>query len=231
MKQGSYDDDASASSTLTVELSPQKQLFPGGEDHSEIGTKKENKKRVSFNLGYNQEYKSTLPNKEKVKELWHTKKDFALIRQNTRELEKSITWNGSKSYERVLGLCCRAEYETDVSVASRSDLQPITAWMIASPQALGLEKWNIKSIMDHRARLRNELSDMVLGIQAMNMEGSEEYLRAQAQRITRTSRLYARTLADALAIVLESESDVCSVYQHEMPHLLAWLPDTNGELV
>jgi hypothetical protein len=204
IEQYHFDDDASFSSTLTVEMLVKASTSP---------PERSSKRVVTFDLEHNEEY-PTQVDEQDLQQAWYSAADYAHFRQQTAILATEIIRAESRisaplSYERVLmrtyEACCRTREETDVSVLGPHERRHLNRWCDVAPSRLGLEKWTMREIATDRSHRRRAIRALVIDLQSMMLEDAEEYIRLRCETISRSARLYSRTLAQSQAYVLEKE--------------------------
>ena len=122
-----FEDDASTSSTLTVDRTA-KQLG-GDEDDMSVTSETPTKKSVRFDMNL-EEHENKQLYKDEVYQLWYTQYDYKRFRAHTsimaREVQKAESNNKAPfSYERVLlrtyDVCCRTADESQSSVLTADE--------------------------------------------------------------------------------------------------------------
>jgi hypothetical protein len=213
------EDDASVSSTLTVERLAHKQLLEQDDDQSLSSASSHSfssVKSVRFNSDDNQEYENKDICKEDTEDLWYSNADYKRFKSHTHALAKEVLKSEARnrapfSYERVMlrtyEVCSGHINEPQGSVLTSDERRHMVRWAEVATSRLGLEKWAIKSLGRERAIRRVELVDIVLDFQSIgNMDGLDECIREHCERISRPSRLFAREVALAQAAVIEKDN-------------------------
>jgi hypothetical protein len=183
-----FDDEASMSSTLTVDRTPQKKSSAAPS------------KRVSFNLMKNQEFENMHLVKEEASESWYSHSDYSHFREEKAKNARVISRNAQAdrdasrlSYESVMIraylACCKAKKDTD-NILSRPDTMYILHYI--DPDMLGMNK-SVRIISRTYRERRSAHYDLVLGSQYVSSDCDE--LRAASEKISLASRMFARTLA------------------------------------
>jgi hypothetical protein len=185
----------SISSTVTADNSNQKHL-PSSATSTKI---------VSFNLDENEQYENKQVFKDQCYDLWYSSQDYKDFRLQTTKLAKALLKNpekcriGNVYYEKVITrtyvACCEAGKETD-EVLTRNESTYLMQCVDA--KILGMEKWAVKAVGEHRSERRSVIRNAVLFVQD-DTDGNCEIIRAKSESISLASRLYAKTLATALA--------------------------------
>lgn len=222
-----HEDDASLSSTLTVDRIPQKQLqsvLVEDDDDRSVATtvstsssssSASSGKSVRFNLADNAAYDNAQLCKEECADLWCSASDYKHFRAHTMALAREITKAEARnrapySYERVLlrtyDVCCSSHTmspESTSSPLSSDERKHLNRWAEVAPTRLGLEKWAVKPIGRDRSVRRSEIVDAVLDLQdTMKGDDIDELIRCHSERLSRPSKLFARCTAEAQAAVL-----------------------------
>lgn len=108
---------------------------------------------------------------------------------------------------RTYDVCCASVYEPNGSILSVDERRHMNRWAEVAPSRLGLEKWAIKPIGRDRSNRRHEMVDVVLDMQdSVEGENADELIRQRAESISRASRLFARSVAQAQATALSRDS-------------------------
>jgi len=192
------------------------------------------KKCVTFDLENNVEY-SNIDDEDSDAEFqkevrWYSRDDYKRFKtQHVKAVVRAATASETRncaplSYCKVMRRTyevCRSAHCADGSSASASilserEMAHLKRWVEFTPSRIGLEKLTVKEI-GHDLKLRRaELYDTVLGLQEeaqmwQPSEGNDEYfaemIRQCSERISRPSRWFSRSLAEAQATVLfESEA-------------------------
>lgn len=198
---GSEQDDASVSSTLTVDRLNDKQ----------ISVVPETKKRVTFDMEKNatNTYDSTL-NDEKNSQWYglHEYKEFKhLAKQAANQIITIESRNRAPfSYQRVMkktfDTCLHETCDRD-EILPESEFLHLLRWVEVATSRCGLEKWSLQHLSRDRSIRRRELIQTVLNIQqnsisVSNTDDIDEFIRTTCENISRPSRLFARVMAKAL---------------------------------
>lgn len=205
------DDEGSTSSTITVNDQGEygcKLLSQRG-----IGNSSKPTKRVGFDLERNTvHYNSHCL--DAVKCTWYTRRDYLGFREQNVILTQKITDVESQtrlpcSYARTLtrtyDACCEgAEDISDeaYSVLDESEMARLQRWLRAAITYNGLEKYAIEGYREERRNRVDEVVESVLGLQDLETDDQEdldEFIRMVSERLTRPSRTFARTMAEAHA--------------------------------
>lgn len=211
-------DDSSVCSTLTVDRT-NKGLHLTDKEHT--GSFKTSKKQVRFDLSLNDEHTVEKINAEEGKIRWYSPKDYrdfkALAHDASNQIIRIEARNRAPySYQRVLekvfDACVKAN--TDVEqVLPSSELIHLQRWLEVASSRCGLEKWSIRKISQDKSCRRKELASTVLSIQATmsssnhtTLSDKNEFICISCENMSRPSRLYARTVAQALAAAIETEA-------------------------
>ena len=168
-------------------------------------------RRVCFDESSNVEHKNIDWSFDECKNTWYSKLDYKRMKDNSHQLAKKI-WKKERSLKsedsyqstvlRVYDSCCEAQRETDDCILSQND-EAILAQLVGKTNTRsGLEKVFIREIAHDKRYRRQQLSQLVRRVQASSMAGSThskaELLRLSSESISRTSRLFARHMAQAL---------------------------------
>jgi hypothetical protein len=222
-------DDSSISSTLTVDR--QQKSKPAAEQQPPKDGSSEKKKRVHFNMSHNIAYTNTTSAKEDCPELWYRVKDYRVFRAVALDSAQQIIRIEARnrapfSYQRVMELtyraCCDADSEFDYNndereqpcVLASSEFVHLQRWLEVASSRCGLEKWSVRKIAKDKQLRRNELTDSVLELQSVfsgstekQQNDKDEFIRSSCENISRPSRMFARTLAQAQAAAVQKTSD------------------------
>jgi hypothetical protein len=195
----------SISSTVTADNSNQKQLI-------ETTSSATSTKIVSFNLDENEQYENKQVFKDQCYEAWYSSQDYTDFRLQTAKLAKALLKNpekwriGNASFDKVITrtyiACCEAGNETD-EVLTPSESTYLMQCVDA--KVLGMEKWAVKAVGEHRSERRSVIRKAVLFVQD-DTDGDCEIIRAKSESISLASRLYAKTLATAVADDIKKKS-------------------------
>jgi hypothetical protein len=200
-------DDASASSTMTVEVRSSTKQEDSSNDNDAANTNKTTRRSVRFCLSKNESFSNTFMCKEDLLELWYTISEFKHFRSFTMYAAKEITKVEARnksplSYERVMThtylACCKATSEQG-NVLTADEFKHLVRWAEIATSRLGLEKWSIQSLGQDRSYRRSLMMDMVLEAQNTHRDNfNMEYFVADCcTTISRPMRLFSRTLAEA----------------------------------
>jgi hypothetical protein len=205
-------DDASASSTMTVEVRSSTKQEDSSNDNATTTTNTTTTARrsVRFCLLKNESFSNTVMCKEDLPELWYTNSEFKHFRSFTMYVAKEITKVEARnksplSYEKVMThtylACCKATSEQG-NVLTADEFKHLVRWAEIATSRLGLEKWSIHSLEHDRSYRRSLMLDMVLEAQNNHRDNfSMEYFVADCcTTISRPMRLFSRTLAEAQAV-------------------------------
>jgi hypothetical protein len=212
-QQNNFEDDASLSSTVVVDRA-HKQIWVGRDARATSASPSSGKKSVHFNLADNEEYENHEMSSEDCQDLWYDEYDYAHFRSYTRTMALDIVKTEAKtkapfSYERVFErayqVCCAATTEEEDSPLSVADQKQINRWAIFAPNRHGLEKIVVQKISRDRKVRRALQVDTVMDLQDQAWRKDvnlDESIRAESQRVTLPSRLFARCVAESLAAAL-----------------------------
>jgi hypothetical protein len=214
-------DDSSVSSTFTVDRE-NKCLHCSEVDGSPCVANPNTKtKQVRFDLSNNDERLVEKLNIEDCQARWYSPKNYRDFKTLAYDAATQIVNIEARnrapySYQRVLEktfeACLKAN--TDVEeVLPASELIHLQRWLEVASSRCGLEKWAIRKISRDKSCRRKELGSAVLSIQA-NMKTTkctvlsdvDEFICVTSENISRPSRLYARTVAQALAAAIEADA-------------------------
>jgi hypothetical protein len=216
-------DDSSVSSTLTVErLNGTKPLQSSLGLENTINATKKAKKSVQFNLSQNMSIVVDSLESEDNFQRWLSAKDYREFKSNAQDASNQIIRIEARnrapySYQRVMEhaftACMLATRDID-EVLPPSEFIHLQRWLEVATSRCGLEKWSIRKVSRDKSSRRRELNKTVQNIQFSRRSAngtiwdhdSTEFLRISCENISRPSRLYARTLATALAAALQSEN-------------------------
>jgi hypothetical protein len=197
------EDDRSISSTLTVE-SPLKNLLTG------VESPQKTRRAVSFDLDSNKEY-ATVMLFEELSALWFTYQDFRSFSNKRRLSVHAIRLEVAQqkqplSYEGVLTrtymACCDAPFDTTRLMSSLDSLLLV---QYSNAKLLGLDRSILKALSQHRSIRRKDHTQSVLRAQK-KVGFDAELIGAIAADISLASRLFARTIAQAVAGGVDQES-------------------------
>lgn len=176
-------------------------------------------KGVRFNLSENKEYHNTQVYSDECAEQWYSALDYKRFRAHTSSLAKEVAKAEARnrapfSYQRVMvrtyEVCTSAVFEPKGSILTVDERKHMNRWAEIAPSRLGLEKWAIKSIGQDRSVRRNEIVDVVLDMQesfvGQDVADCDVLIQQACERVSRPSRLFARTVADAQAVALDRGS-------------------------
>jgi hypothetical protein len=171
-------------------------------------------KKVSFNLEQKeQNTDERLYNDQTVcEDTWYSGQDFKEFRHHTAKAVKALDKSQSKSmlfYERIItqtyAACCQGFKETDQVLTCYESEQLIQC--MGSAKLLGLDKYAVKAVTDHRSERRVVMRKAVLFVQE-DTDGNSDIIRAKSESISLTSRLYARSLGVALESEIMSKDNL-----------------------
>jgi hypothetical protein len=204
-------DDASTSSTLTVEqLSCAKQEESASDNDAASALSR--RRGVSFCLEKNESFSNDIMCKEDVVELWYDGLEYKHFRSSTMYVSKEIAKAESKnkapfSYERVMSntyLACSKATSDQGNVLAVDEFKHLVRWAEVATSRLGLEKWSIGSVGNDRSFRRSLMLDMVVEAQNNHRDNEfatlEDYLATSCATVSRPMRLFSRTLAEAQAV-------------------------------
>jgi hypothetical protein len=208
-RTGCEQDDASTSSTLTVEKESCTKQEEESASDDEATTS--SRRSVSFGLAKNEYFSNDVMCKEDLMELWYDSLEYKHFRSSTMHVAKEITKAESKnkapfSYERVMSntyLACSKAASDQGSVLTTDDFKHLVRWAEVAASRLGLEKWSIRSVGNDRSFRRSLMLDMVAEAQSNHQDDFvtlECYLATSCATVSRPMRLFSRTLAEAQAV-------------------------------
>lgn len=199
-------DDASVSSTLTVERYDSKQQLHSSVSHA--GGHRQPKKSVTFDMMKNVEYELNSVPSNDFNSSWYSPRDYKEFKAQAKDAANQIVHIEAKnrapfSYQRVMentfNSCLQAKNDSDEILAA-SDFVHLLRWIEVASSRCGLEKWSLGSISRDRSTRRKEITATVLSIQKNDCGSeSDEFIRLSCENISRPSRLYAHIMAQALA--------------------------------
>jgi hypothetical protein len=216
-------DDASVSSTLTVDRVNQKKELQCEyiEQHSS-----KQKKQVHFDSTKNVTYEvdKVKANSEECVERWYNANDYRDFKTIAQDASNQIVQIEARnraqfSYQRVLEHAFTACLMTnnDVhEVLPPSEFIHLQRWLEVATSRVGLEKWSIRRLSRDKSTRRREISKCVMNIQSsMRSEDGVlcfdddkvEFMRQSCVNLSRPSRLFAMTLASALASAIKIENE------------------------
>jgi hypothetical protein len=195
-------DDASVSSTISVDRETKKELSTSSSS-----------KRVTFNMSLNEKHDNKVICKEECLNLWYNSSDYKYFNHSTHSEAKAIMQaesrnRGPYSYRRVLEhtyqLCCIATSECDEyqSLSTTEDRRYLNHWAEVAPSRVGMEKLVVCSLAKSKSIRRFEVVEIVLDIQdahGKQQADTQDLIRKGCERISRPSRLFAVALAQAQA--------------------------------
>ena len=200
-------DDASTSSTITVDRIA-KPLATS--ETAVVVRSKTPKKSVRFDDASNCEYENSLYCEEDTKDYWYDAEDYRHFKSSTMFMAKEIAKTEKNnqapfSFQRVLmrtyEACCQHTHETNTSVLSVDEKKRLARWAEMATTRLGLERWSCRAINRDKSYRRNEVVNAVLEAQDSVFPDCDatELIRESSERVTRTSRLFARCLGEAVS--------------------------------
>lgn len=208
-KKSSLDDEASLSSTISVDCKKTENVF------NSTSTRP---RRVRFNEKHNVEHHNTAIFAEDCAELWYQSHEYRQFKNNAMYMAKEITRSEQTnrapfSYGRVVlrayEACLDAPHETNASVLTPNERHHLHRWAEVATSRLGLERWSVREIGRDKSRRRRDIVDIILDIQDfysnLTLEQREQKICSTSQTISRPSRLFARTIAESQAAVLDKE--------------------------
>jgi hypothetical protein len=201
-------DDASTSSTLTVE---EPSCAKQEESTSDNDTTPSSRRSVSFCLEKNVSFSNNVTCKEDLFELWYDSLEYNHFRTSTMYVAKETAKAESKnkapfSYERVMSntyLACSKATSDQGSVLTADEFKHLVRWAEVATSRLGLEKWIIRSIGNDRSFRRSLMLDMVAEAQNNHRDDFVtlgDYLATSCATVSRPMRLFSRTLAEAQVV-------------------------------
>jgi hypothetical protein len=165
-------------------------------------------KKVSFDMDKNKENENK-QYKDEVYELWYSSQDYKTFRAQTSKIaqavaKSTVTSLNRTSYQtaitRTYLACCEAVQGTeDILTPCESN----TLMMCVDSNRLGMDKYAVKTVTKHRSERRSVLQSAVFAAQKGKAKCG--LLRATSEYISLASRLYARTMAVALAADIENK--------------------------
>ena len=211
-----------------VLLQPFKLLNAGTVDDSSTSSTvpavepvKPKRRRVRFaSKDANQYYENHLICQEDLKvECWYTTRDYKRFRQSALEASLQIVQLEERnrapfSYRRVLEHtynACReqtTETTTTASVLPASEFVHLQRWVEVASCRIGLEKWSVRAIAADKSARRKAINEVVRDHQGppTDDDEEEEELRETCMHLSRPSRLFARTMAEATAAAVRKDS-------------------------
>jgi hypothetical protein len=202
-------DDASTSSTLTVEKASCAKQEVSTSDNDAASS---SRRSVSFCLEKNESFSNDIVCREDLFELWYDSVEYKHFRSSTMYVSKEITKAESKnkapfSYERVMSntyLACSKAMSDQGNVLTADEFKHLVRWTEVATSRLGLEKWCIRSVGNDRSFRRSLMLDMVVEAQNNHRNDEfvtlEDYLATSCATVSRPMRLFSRTLAEAQAV-------------------------------
>jgi len=137
---------------------------------------------------------------------WYQRSDLNRFRRETADIVHTTPLNYQQNLTNAFGSCTEASSEPNLnnSVLSVSEFERLEHWMVSASDRIGLEKWSIARVANDKTMRRRALNQVII---AQQHEGESEYLREACARVSRPSRLFARTLAEALAAAVQTGCD------------------------
>jgi hypothetical protein len=178
-----------------------KEKQPGATQESESSSVK----TVSFNLEQNMQYTNQQVYIDQVCDLWYSDQELKRFRNHTAMAVHILLKSrnaGDVFYDTIThtyAACCQAFKETDRVLTCFQSEQLIQC--MGNAKLLGLDKYGVKAVAEHRSERRAVVRKAVLFVQE-DTDGNCDIIRAKSESISLTSRLYARSLGVAL------ESDI-----------------------
>lgn len=206
-------DDSSIKSTVTVE-SQKPTTQPSSVSCA---------KRVRFSTAPARCYENTTICQEEVRqECWLRPRDYKRFRAAALEASQQIIaveqrnrapFSYQRVLERTLEACLEVPEETDRPVLAAAEMVHLQRWLEVASSRIGLEKWSIRKIAADKVARRQALNRFIREEQTYadysddEQEAAEEadYLAATCERISRPSRLLARTMAQATAAAVQKD--------------------------
>lgn len=203
-------DDASVSSTITVDRSGRKTF--------ETTYSSSSSKFVSFDCTANVYHENVILCSEDCSDLWYTSADYKMFKRNTMGMAKTIIQFEAQnkapfSYQRVLeraftvSKSAVSESEHFHFVSTPSDRSHLQRWITAAPNRVGMEKWTARAMSKDRQVRRFEMAELLLDLQKSppQVGDLDEIIRRNLESISRPSRLFAQAMAQASAAALMQE--------------------------
>merc|ERR1711981_392209 len=151
--------------------------------------------------------------------------DFYTMRAHNEAMIKEVAEHERKncfpfSYTRIMTRTYSAshDYAGDISnksfsVLDKTEMSRLKRWLSFATSRVGLEKWAIKGYRNDRQYKVCKLVESVLDLQDMEsdelqyVEDVDELIRIACERMTRPSKIFARTIAEAHAASFLQERD------------------------
>lgn len=192
-----------------------------------------NNKSVRFNTDDNVVHRNDRWCKEDAYDAcWLHPADYRRLKTHTTALAREVARAEERnrapySYQRVILRTyevCRTsvaaseeeeQHDDDDggNVLTSEERKHLNRWCEYAVTRLGLEKWAVRHISKERSVRRAELVQAVLGLQAAatcNNADRDDTIRLCSERMSRPSRLFARSMAQANAAVMEKQPAVFS---------------------
>jgi hypothetical protein len=169
-------------------------------------------KKVFFNLNKNEEYTDNGHYNEQTvcEDNWYSDQDFTRFRRHIAMAVQALQ-NSHKTkvfYDTIITqtyvACCQAFKETDRVLTCYESEQLIQC--MGSAKLLGLDKYAVKAVGDHRSERRAVIRKAVMFVQE-DTDGNCDIIRAKSESISLTSRLYARSFGVALESEIMSKDE------------------------
>jgi hypothetical protein len=214
-------DDASISSTLTVDrVNQTKEL----QRQSTSYHSSKQRKNVQFDTTKNVTYDVVQVNfnSDECAQRWYNAQDYRDFKTIAQDASNQIIKIEARnrapfSYQRVVEhaftACLLANEDVD-DVLPPSEFIHLQRWLEVATSRVGLEKWSIRKLSRDKSTRRREISKTVLNLQSgMRSDGGVlhfdddkvEFMRLSCENMSRPSRLFAKTVAVALASAIQSE--------------------------
>lgn len=190
-------DDDSTSSTILVS-SGVKRPFTGAQPKRHVHFADE----VTF-------IASQYEDKRECRQGWYSPKQYKLFRAATLEAAQQILSTERRNraphgYDRVMTrtfeYCKSAPDVVKDTCLPANDFLHLQRWMEVASSRIGLEKWAVRSVSAEKTIRRTAL------LECVRQSSSAEQLGLACVRVSRPSVLYARSLAQAQAAVVNKES-------------------------
>jgi len=216
------DDDVSvstAASTLSTTSSFEADADSDSSTSSASCSTSTGKKSVRFDEGSNHSYDNAAWCREDVEEhCWYDANDYHSFKARTKALSKHISREANRnsrrrtsalSFEKVMERtfevcrCFVVDPTADDAILTYEEEQQLLRW--SETARLGLERWSVASLARDRKQRRRQHVDEVLGL--IQDGASDECIRRNAERISRPSRLFARTIAESFRAAARKEEE------------------------
>lgn len=197
-------DDASTSSTVTVDRGTKKAL------HEQPCQRK---KSVSFDLSLTTTHACEYRLKDSERAaLWYRGAEYKRLKDETFDRVRAIITSegcnaGEGAYRKVMQRAFDACEGSQGSVTKKSvakeDRKQMQRWAKSEEDIWGLEKWAVRKIRKDKFSRRKELTDKILEIQDMDCaEAKDELMRQCCEDIGRQTVLFSYLMGYSLAMAV-----------------------------